>query len=489
MFMKVIQLTTLLSLWITGASASKNDDDEVDYIGFHTVTPMPYACSDMTAVTFDTDFDDNEGPRIYLSGGCIKDQECPSTTGCYCPEITNKCTYFTPETEKWHTDCTPSLVNRYRHMAAGVGNYMFIAGGRDVYDVIIKTIERYDVLNDTWVQEAVWESATSDGIAFSVSDMLYIVGGYNQDYSESVSTMIGYNITSKKFDYTLPSMKYGRGDINSVSRYGTDFYVVGGWAVPDFCNASKVVEYYSSVNNSWYEAPSLLYGRGDLAVGMMENNIFAVAGETKTADCSLSVPVSTVERLAAGNSGWNDEEAIPSDLFRFVGAEYNSTHHNNLRTTALYLFGGQTTYDEEKKTYSIVDSTIKYYPTSLGKKRKAKISKGGIAGIVIAGIVVLCLIICAIGAFLEYRRRGYHKLKEEEEDDDDDARMKGAANAEMIELGNSNGYVKNHDHDDGDKDNDDHQVSSPDDRDHTRLHGVHSSSSSRDDDQVVEIIL
>ena len=33
---------------------------------------------------------------------------------------------------------------------------------------------------------------------------------------------------------------------------------------------------------------------------------------------------------------------IPSDLFRFVGAEYNSTLHNNLRITAIYLFGGQS---------------------------------------------------------------------------------------------------------------------------------------------------
>ena len=32
---------------------------------------MPYACSDMTAVTFDMDFEDNEGPRIYLSGGVL----------------------------------------------------------------------------------------------------------------------------------------------------------------------------------------------------------------------------------------------------------------------------------------------------------------------------------------------------------------------------------------------------------------------------------
>jgi len=369
-------------------------------------------------------------------------------------------------------------------MAAGIGTYMFIAGGRDVGDIIINTIERYDVLANSWEEEAVWVNATSDGVAFSIADMLYIVGGYNQDYSESVNTMIGYNITSKKFDYTLPPMKYGRGDIDSVSRYGTDFYVVGGWTVPDFCNASKVVEYYSSVTKTWHEAPSLLYGRGDLAVGIMENYIFAVAGETKTADCTLSIPVSTVERLVDSRekNAWNNEEDIPSDLFRFVGAEYNSTLHNNLRTTAIYLFGGQTTYDEAKQTYSIVDSTIKYYPTSLGRKRKSTISKGGIAGIVIAGIVVLCLIVCAICAFLEYRRRGYHKLKDEESEE-------GAVKHEMIELGHSsNGNsVKNHDDDDSNDATPYHEQGSPDGSDHTCLHGdVHDS---RDDDQVVEIIL
>jgi hypothetical protein len=50
----------------------------------------------------------------------------------------------------------------------------------------------------------------------------------------------------------------------------------------------------------------------------------------------------------------------------------------------------------------------------------------------------------------------------------------------MIELGhsNSNGNMKNHDDD---------EVGSPDGSDHTRFHGdVHDS---RDDDQVVEIIL
>ena len=59
----------------------------------------------------------------------------------------------------------------------------------------------------------------------------------------------------------------------------------------------------------------------------------------------------------------------------------------------------------------------------------------------------------------------------------------------MIELGNSsNGNsVKNHDDDYSNDATPSHEVGSPDGSDHTCLHGdVHDS---RDDDQVVEIIL
>jgi hypothetical protein len=38
-----------------------------------------------------------------------------------------------------------------------------LLGGRDVGDIIINTIERYDVLANSWEEEAVWVNATSDG--------------------------------------------------------------------------------------------------------------------------------------------------------------------------------------------------------------------------------------------------------------------------------------------------------------------------------------
>ena len=48
--------------------------------------------------------------------------------------------------------------------------------------------------------------------------------------------------------------------------------------------------------------------RGDLAVGVIDNFLFAVGGETKDPYCSYSVPVSKVERLRTNHSLWAQEE-------------------------------------------------------------------------------------------------------------------------------------------------------------------------------------
>ena len=48
--------------------------------------------------------------------------------------------------------------------------------------------------------------------------------------------------------------------------------------------------------------------RGDLAVGVIDNFLFAVGGETKDPNCSYSVPVSKVERLRTNHSLWAQEE-------------------------------------------------------------------------------------------------------------------------------------------------------------------------------------
>jgi hypothetical protein len=49
------------------------------------------------------------------------------------------------------------------HLPLSIYLSIYLLGGRDVNDGIINTIERYDVLANSWEEEAVWVNATSDG--------------------------------------------------------------------------------------------------------------------------------------------------------------------------------------------------------------------------------------------------------------------------------------------------------------------------------------
>jgi hypothetical protein len=400
------------------------EDDTVNYQGFYISSSMPSARSDMTANTFLYDHPDNLGERIYLIGGCTKDQQCLYTNeavpslgiSCYCPEITNACTYFILSTQTWHS-CAPAPRNRTRHMAAFVNDKLYVAGGRDVsaspfdLDDIIHEVDAYDPITDTWTSPFYWNNATSDGAAFAVGNLLYLVGGYDYFYSETAGYLTTIDVTTGVFNQNLPKMNVGRGDIAVASYNQVHFYVLGGWAVPNFCNASKVIEVFDSVNNTWATVSPMLYGVGDIAAGAVGKNIFSMAGETKDKNdptCSYSKPVPNVMRYSLVTKQWNIEASIPEGIFRFVfGASLNES---TART--IYLFGGQGTYDANTMSYSVKNSTLIYVPLASDfiynpSESPMRISDGGIAGIVIGCFVFVLLCIMGAAAWIIYKRRGY----------------------------------------------------------------------------------
>ncbi len=178
---------------------------------------MPYKVSDMTATILpESIFSDNNGPRIYLLGGCISNQLCTinATTNvqsCACVNITDSCVYFTPQTDTWHT-CAKLLSTRYRHMAARLGNDIYLIGGREVpSDNIIDTMDKYDPIADKWTRIVSSSPLiTSDGVAFSVGDSIYQIGGYDPYYDSMPNTTIFNSVTGAA---TLgPSMSVPRGD-------------------------------------------------------------------------------------------------------------------------------------------------------------------------------------------------------------------------------------------------------------------------------------
>ena len=105
--------------------------------------------------------------------------------------------------------------------AARVGNYLYVAGGRTVPDdTIITTVERYDPFTEKWDNPFNWTDASSDGAAFGLGDLLYLVGGYSQNYN-TLSNITAVNTLTYAFNYSLPNMEVSRGDISAVQFEGS----------------------------------------------------------------------------------------------------------------------------------------------------------------------------------------------------------------------------------------------------------------------------
>ena len=387
------------------------------YKSLQTGLQMPFKVSDMSATLYDKSLDSN-GPRIYIVGGCVADQLCQTSVGinCYCTDITDKCKYFTPDNPSWH-DCADAPRERYRHSAAIVGDYLYVIGGRDtVSDALIPDIDVYDIKNDVWSSFATQASSevVSDGAAFSYENSFYVVGGYNDNSAPytPMSTMLAYDTSSSKTTFsgspaTKASMTIPRGDIGS-GVLNNQFYVTGGWE-SDWCTPSKAVEKYDPVTDTWTSLPDLLYGRGDMVVGVLENYLFSIAGEQKLGggpppNCNISIPVDYVGKYSPSSNSWSVEESLPLQVFRFAGVSYQSA-----TVEAIYLFGGQLTFNYNINNpngayggYEVVNNVYQYVPTSVAKKEG--LTDGQIAGIVIGVLAGIACCFASATAYLLYQR-------------------------------------------------------------------------------------
>ena len=264
------------------------------YQPFNDVRQMPFARSDMTAIKFEPSELGVSDTRIYLYGGCNADQSCffnvsnPRVgSGCYCQNITSRCAYYTPVNDKWYdgpTYCDDAPQARYRHASAKVGDKVYVIGGRRFPDKVIETIDIYDPKTNTWDPTGIqWPNATSDLTAFGYGTDLYLVGGYDQNYTVS-NKLTKYDTKTKTWT-VMPNMKHPRGDVVSTEYLG-QFYVAGGYESYTYNETLKLcqpptqwVEAYNPVTKTWTEIQNLHFGRADMVLAELDGHLFAVAGE------------------------------------------------------------------------------------------------------------------------------------------------------------------------------------------------------------------
>jgi len=311
--------------------------------------PLPFPRSDMTATAVETD----TSSEIFVIGGCSKDQIWLADAGMYiCPEITNKCTVFTPA-DNQHAVCEPAPRARYRHAAALVNGSVWLVGGRDINDAIVQEVDVYNVKTKQWSTPLTLAEATSDLAAFESNGVLFMLGGYEADYTAS-DKMWKLNTNSAVLvpQASTPLLE-GRGDIHAAHTDSNTVFVSGGFTHEDgFCSPHASVEQYKINQGEWTKVASLSSGRGDKSLVGLEGRLFAIAGESKV-NCSQTVPVDVVEVYDPLHDEWVAETKLESPTFRFVGAAAE-------RFSSLYIFGGQKYLNKSCNCYPVESEVWSY---------------------------------------------------------------------------------------------------------------------------------
>jgi N-acetylneuraminic acid mutarotase len=261
-------------------------------------------------------------------------------------------TVYNMRTNSW-SNLTSAPAPRYRYSAAAVGDNIYYVGGRDVEENLVSNIDVFSISLQSWRTVDLSPSANneahlrSDGASWVEGAKLYIVGGYNWNYSvvlDSVIVMDTKNDTAGFSSEGVAPKPTAAGDLAALFVDGKA-YVIGGIGA-DFCAPYGTTEVYDSATNTWTTLSSLKHARADSAYAQIDKIIFVLGGETKAAGCAdhvntKSFPVNDVEAFDTENpgKGWYEVDDLAIKRFRFAASA-------SVAQNFLFTFGGQGTIVE-----------------------------------------------------------------------------------------------------------------------------------------------
>jgi hypothetical protein len=203
----------------------------------------------------------------------------------------------------------------------------------------------------------------SDHAGFGRDNLVYIAGGYDQNYTaqnrvytiDVIESTVGSGLVIAEVAPLLEA----RGDITGVTADdGVSAYVSGGFTSENFwCEPLDTAEEYNFADNAWYDLPPLNHARGEVVLTELDNTLYSLGGERQIEGIcdltdlgpdvgELTVGTDLVEILLDGGE-WETVSGFPNHKFRFAAISWNKT--------SIYAFGGQTAYDDDCECFKTVN--------------------------------------------------------------------------------------------------------------------------------------
>jgi N-acetylneuraminic acid mutarotase len=248
------------------------------------------------------------GGRIYVAGGFGPHDEQMATL------LVLEPTFPSPEARpdiagpiisrpgEWHAAATmPEPVDHAA--AAGMGGYLYVAGGR-IEDLVTNKFWRYDPIEDVWTEMPSMPYPRYGPMLQAVGGKLYLLGGQSSHGNDETSLMIFDPATNqwRSEEYALGNERFMAASIVLNNK----IYVVGGRGREQVNYRS--CDIYDPAHDRWSSCSSMHEGRSDFGLAVVNSRLMAIGGENLLNDSNTQ----TTEISATDGTGWMSGPWLPS---------------------------------------------------------------------------------------------------------------------------------------------------------------------------------
>jgi N-acetylneuraminic acid mutarotase len=211
---------------------------------------------------------------------------------------------------------------------ASDGEFIYSAGGSDMYAGELNQFARYDPSTNAWSVLSPLPSAVANAMAAYVDGKIYVFGGLLAS-GDVVNLTQVYDIASDTWDYGLPMP-----DVRSFmggGAYNGKIYVIGGYTTGLVTSAQDQTWVYNPALNNWTTGLTPIpHALGGASSGVIGGHIY-LAGGRDAADLTLNT---LFDYNVAANT-WTPRASLPVAVNVAGGTAFNGK---------LWVMGGGTPF-------------------------------------------------------------------------------------------------------------------------------------------------
>lgn len=197
---------------------------------------------------------------------------------------------YDPVGDAWDDTLMQMPTSRGGLGVAIVDDYLYAIGGRPgaagpKSAPPMSTVERYNILSDSWTTVASLPSARSDLSAIKIGGKIYVIGGFDAG-GNPLNNVDVYDPNTDMWSTSPSDMPTARGGLYAVGSRGATIYAIGGWDGLEPFNVGAgsigtIVESYKVSQDKWTISDKFSYmptARGEACVVSTGGLIYLIGG-------------------------------------------------------------------------------------------------------------------------------------------------------------------------------------------------------------------